>query len=99
MEKIIFIVHRLYLNFFSLQVDAFESLEELRHPGRVLHIHEKLSSPSRKRSLSEKMRRHEEKIAKAQELRENLMLAKTEKLKDLFKKVIMSLYIEFHIFV
>ncbi|XP_050730260.1 S phase cyclin A-associated protein in the endoplasmic reticulum-like isoform X1 [Eriocheir sinensis] len=69
------------------QVDAFESLEELRHPGRVLHIHEKLSSPSRKRSLSEKMRRHEEKIAKAQELRENLMLVKTEKLKDLFKKI------------
>ncbi|XP_063880487.1 S phase cyclin A-associated protein in the endoplasmic reticulum-like isoform X3 [Scylla paramamosain] len=69
------------------QVDAFESLEKLRHPGRVLHIHEKLSSPSRKRSLSEKMRRHEEKIAKAQELRENLILAKTEKLKDLFKKI------------
>lgn len=64
-----------------------ESLEELRHPGRVLHIHEKLSSPSRKRSLSEKMRRHEERLAKAQELRENLIQAKTEKLKDLFKKV------------
>lgn len=64
-----------------------ESLEEFRHPGRVLHIHEKLSSPSRKRSLSEKMRRHEEKLAKAQELRENLIQVKTEKLKDLFKKV------------
>ncbi|XP_071533158.1 uncharacterized protein ssp3 isoform X2 [Panulirus ornatus] len=69
------------------QVDAMESLEELRHPGRVLHIHEKLSSPSRKRSLSEKMRRHEERLAKAQELRENLIQAKTEKLKDLFKKI------------
>ncbi|XP_047487554.1 S phase cyclin A-associated protein in the endoplasmic reticulum-like [Penaeus chinensis] len=64
-----------------------ESLEELRHPGRVLHIHEKLSSPSRKRSLSEKMRRHEEKLAKAQELREKLIQAKTDKLKDLFKKI------------
>ncbi|XP_063593842.1 inner centromere protein-like [Penaeus indicus] len=69
------------------QVDAMESLEELRHPGRVLHIHEKLSSPSRKRSLSEKMRRHEEKLAKAQELREKLIQAKTDKLKDLFKKI------------
>ncbi|KAK8737999.1 hypothetical protein OTU49_004339, partial [Cherax quadricarinatus] len=69
------------------QVDAMESLEELRHPGRVLHIHEKLSSPSRKRSLSEKMRRHEEKLAKAQELRENFIQAKTDKLKDLFKKI------------
>lgn len=78
--------------FLFSQVDAFESLENLRHPGRVLHIHEKLSSPSRKRSLSEKMRRHEEKIAKAQELRENLILAKTEKLKDLFKKVIVCFF-------
>ncbi|XP_042206932.1 S phase cyclin A-associated protein in the endoplasmic reticulum-like isoform X3 [Homarus americanus] len=69
------------------QVDAMESLEELRHPGRVLHIHEKLSSPSRKRSLSEKMRRHEERLAKAQELRGNLIQAKTDKLKDLFKKI------------
>ncbi|KAK3853709.1 hypothetical protein Pcinc_039763 [Petrolisthes cinctipes] len=69
------------------QVDAFESLEQLRHPGRVLHIHEKLSSPSRKRSLSEKMRRHEERLAKAKQLRDNLILAKTEKLKDLFKKI------------
>ncbi|XP_076067505.1 SCAPER domain-containing protein short spindle 3 isoform X2 [Oratosquilla oratoria] len=69
------------------QVEAYESLEELRHPGRVLHIHEKLSSPSRKRSLSEKVRRHEEKLAKAQELRGKLMLAKTDKLKDLFKRI------------
>ncbi|KAK7075868.1 hypothetical protein SK128_028009, partial [Halocaridina rubra] len=69
------------------QVDVMESLEDLRHPGRLLHIHEKLSSPSRKRSLSEKMKRYEEKLAKAQELREKLMLAKTDKLKDLFKKI------------
>ncbi|XP_066969549.1 calponin homology domain-containing protein DDB_G0272472 isoform X1 [Macrobrachium rosenbergii] len=69
------------------QVDMMESLEELRHPGRLLHIHEKLSSPSRKRSLSEKMKRYEEKLAKAQELREKLMQAKTDKLKDLFKKI------------
>ncbi|CAL4114157.1 unnamed protein product, partial [Meganyctiphanes norvegica] len=69
------------------QVDAMESLETLRQPGRVLHIHEKLSSPSRKRSLSEKMRRHEEKLAKAQELRGKLMQAKTDKLKDLFKRI------------
>lgn len=89
--SLFFYIHISSISF--LQVDAFESLEELRHPGRVLHIHEKLSSPSRKRSLSEKMRRHEEKIAKAQELRENLMLAKTEKLKDLFKKVIKCLLI------
>ncbi|XP_068244843.1 S phase cyclin A-associated protein in the endoplasmic reticulum isoform X2 [Palaemon carinicauda] len=69
------------------QVDMMESLEELRHPGRLLHIHEKLSSPSRKRSLSEKMKRYEEKLAKAQELREKLIQAKTDKLKDLFKKI------------
>ncbi|BFZ01533.1 hypothetical protein BsWGS_04572 [Bradybaena similaris] len=61
--------------------------EEARTPGHGVHMHEKLSSPSRKRSPTESRRRHEEKQAKAQELREKLMQEKAERLRDLSKKV------------
>ncbi|XP_059161498.1 S phase cyclin A-associated protein in the endoplasmic reticulum-like isoform X2 [Physella acuta] len=61
--------------------------EEARTPGHGVHMHEKLSSPSRKRSPTESRRRHEEKQAKAQELRGKLMQEKAERLRDLSKKV------------
>ncbi|KAH9488551.1 hypothetical protein Btru_061807, partial [Bulinus truncatus] len=61
--------------------------EETRMPGHGVHMHEKLSSPSRKRSPTESRRRHEEKQAKAQELRGKLMHEKAERLRDLSKKV------------
>ncbi|KAK7009489.1 S phase cyclin A-associated protein in the endoplasmic reticulum-like isoform X1 [Biomphalaria glabrata] len=61
--------------------------EEARMPGHGVHMHEKLSSPSRKRSPTESRRRHEEKQAKAQELRGKLMQEKAERLRDLSKKV------------
>ncbi|GFR79611.1 S phase cyclin A-associated protein in the endoplasmic reticulum-like isoform X2 [Elysia marginata] len=61
--------------------------EETRTPGHGVHMHEKLSSPSRKRSPTESRRRHEEKQAKAQEQREKLMQEKAERLRDLSKKV------------
>ncbi|XP_014673059.1 PREDICTED: S phase cyclin A-associated protein in the endoplasmic reticulum-like [Priapulus caudatus] len=64
-------------------VEASES----RLPGRALQIHEKLSSPSRKRSLTESIRRHKEKQAKALELREKLMEDKALHLKELSRKV------------
>ncbi|KAK7501611.1 hypothetical protein BaRGS_00007042, partial [Batillaria attramentaria] len=60
---------------------------EARTPGHGVHMHEKLSSPSRKRSPTESKRRHEEKQAKAQELREKLLQEKAERLRDLSKKV------------
>lgn len=60
---------------------------EARTPGHGVHMHEKLSSPSRKRSPTESRRRHEEKQAKAQEQRERLLQDKAERLRDLSKKV------------
>ncbi|XP_023932135.1 S phase cyclin A-associated protein in the endoplasmic reticulum-like isoform X1 [Lingula anatina] len=60
---------------------------ETRTPGRSVHMHEKLSSPSRKRSAVESKKRHDEKQAKAQELREKLLQEKAERLKELSNKV------------
>lgn len=59
---------------------------DTRTPGRALQVHEKLSSPSRKRSLSETIRRHEEKFVKAQEAREKYLVKKAEKFKEIAKK-------------
>ncbi|XP_067145226.1 S phase cyclin A-associated protein in the endoplasmic reticulum isoform X2 [Centruroides vittatus] len=68
--------------------DQMDHLDmELRPPGRALQMHEKLSSPYRKRSLSESIRRHEEKQLKAQEKREKLLEEKTQRFKDIAKKV------------
>lgn len=60
---------------------------ETRTPGHAVHMHEKLSSPSRKRSPTESKKRHEEKQAKAQELRDKLMQEKSERLRILGSKV------------
>lgn len=68
--------------------DQMDHLDmELRPPGRALQMHEKLSSPYRKRSISESIRRHEEKQLKAQEKREKLLEEKTQRFKDIAKKV------------
>ncbi|XP_012935798.1 S phase cyclin A-associated protein in the endoplasmic reticulum [Aplysia californica] len=67
--------------------DLVVEADDARTPGHGVHMHEKLSSPSRKRSPTESRRRHEEKQAKAQELREKLMQEKAERLRDLSKKV------------
>ncbi|KAG1687950.1 S phase cyclin A-associated protein in the endoplasmic reticulum [Nymphon striatum] len=66
-----------------------ESMEqsEMRQPGRALQMHEKLSSPSRKRSVKETRQRHEEKQAKAQEQRERILEDKAQKLRDQSKKI------------
>lgn len=58
-----------------------------RAPCRVLKLHEKFSSPSRRRPIGETLKKHEEKQAKAQEAREKLLEKKAEKFKGIFKKV------------
>ncbi|KAJ4447763.1 hypothetical protein ANN_09771 [Periplaneta americana] len=76
------------------RVDALEQLEEMeaRHPGRALELHQKLSSPSRRRTLPETLRCFQAKQAQAKEKRERLMQEKSQKLRELLNKVIISKY-------
>ncbi|CAI9733996.1 phase cyclin A-associated in the endoplasmic reticulum-like isoform X1 [Octopus vulgaris] len=60
---------------------------DARTPGHGVHMHEKLSSPSRKRSPTERKKRHEQKQAKAQELRTKLNREKAARLKEISRKV------------
>nr|XP_054095460.1 S phase cyclin A-associated protein in the endoplasmic reticulum isoform X10 [Callithrix jacchus] len=60
--------------------------EPSRPPGHGIHMHEKLSSPSRKRTIAESKKKHEEKQMKAQQLREKLREEKTLKLQKLLER-------------
>uniref|UniRef100_A0AC34QN53 Uncharacterized protein n=1 Tax=Panagrolaimus sp. JU765 TaxID=591449 RepID=A0AC34QN53_9BILA len=58
-----------------------------RKPGEVAQVHEKLSSPSRKRPPSDFEKRLSEKQQKAYELRQKLLEEKAQRLKELHQKV------------
>lgn len=60
--------------------------EPARPPGHGIHMHEKLSSPSRKRTIAESKKKHEEKQLKAQQLRDKLREEKTFKLQKLLER-------------
>ncbi|XP_069836320.1 S phase cyclin A-associated protein in the endoplasmic reticulum isoform X1 [Dendropsophus ebraccatus] len=60
--------------------------EPSRPPGHGIHMHEKLSSPSRKRTIAESKKKHEEKQLKAQQLREKLREEKALKLQKLLER-------------
>ncbi|XP_039275992.1 S phase cyclin A-associated protein in the endoplasmic reticulum [Nilaparvata lugens] len=71
------------------RICSLEQLEELvaRHPGRAIELHQKLSSPSRRRTLPDTIRRHHARQASARQKREQLLLDKTAKLRELLSKV------------
>ncbi|XP_072290661.1 S phase cyclin A-associated protein in the endoplasmic reticulum isoform X2 [Eucyclogobius newberryi] len=60
--------------------------EPARPPGHGIHMHEKLSSPSRRRTIAESKKKHEEKQLKAQQLRDKLREEKTLKLQKLLER-------------
>uniref|UniRef100_A0A914UM16 Uncharacterized protein n=1 Tax=Plectus sambesii TaxID=2011161 RepID=A0A914UM16_9BILA len=85
------------VNGWKLEMESFASISwgelverEITHyraPGEAAQMHEKLSSPSRKRNQEDVGRRHEERLAKADDLRLRLQAQKAKRLKELSTKV------------
>lgn len=58
-----------------------------RYPGRAQELHQKLSSPSRRRSLHESLKKYQVKQDRAQDMRETLSKEKTLRLQVLLARV------------
>lgn len=71
------------------RIETLATLQAIvsRHPGRAQELHQKLSSPSRRRSLHETLKKYQAKQARAQNMRELLHKEKTLKIQTLLTRV------------
>lgn len=77
---------------FAKNLTSLKQFEDfmMRWPGRALEIHQKLSSPCRKRG-DNTIQQHTARQAKAKRNREQLLQDKSAKIKELINKVRISL--------
>ena len=71
------------------RAETLATLQELvaRDPGRAQKLHLKLSSPSRRRSFHETLRKYQAKQTRAQEKRSELQQLKSQKIQQLIQRV------------
>lgn len=81
------------------RAETLATLQELvaRDPGRAQKLHQKLSSPSRRRSFHETLRKYQAKQTRAQEKRFALQQLKAQKIQQLIQRVEQVKAAKFHL--
>lgn len=71
------------------RIETLATLQAIvsRHPGRAQELHQKLSSPSRRRSLHETLKKYQAKQTRAQDMRDMLSKEKASKIQNLLTRV------------
>lgn len=71
------------------RIETLATLQAIvsRHPGRAQELHQKLSSPSRRRSLHETLKKYQAKQSRAQDMRDLLHKEKALKIQTLLARV------------